>query len=361
MKTIQEITEIIASAISKAASNVSKDVVANVDDYNIIVCTERIFNDDYAKPKRENLMRENRSSDVNGEYEYTNPVDMPYQNTIFIVIKFGQGQINKSVLNMSVTLECLSEADDFTVANAVLREFCNIYNFEYTDGIVMSFYPPSVSSSAEEFYNGFRTLLNCSGNIKVAEEGVVFVTEIWCYDDKQGDEGWFKIPFISLQDTWNTVTDPQSFSGYNGRTMNINRQSTNTISFDTYLFNYSNKEITNSYNPQYLRHMNNFSQKILLSALGMNNKYRMLFKTNIIVSSDKYGIDEGFKEEIFNDLLKDEATTDLLVSEEKGNRKYYLPSCYGTFTLINKSYSQAWGDINTWSLSFSESKKGGDE
>ena len=37
MKTIQEITEIIASAISKAASNVSKDVVANVDDYNIIV------------------------------------------------------------------------------------------------------------------------------------------------------------------------------------------------------------------------------------------------------------------------------------------------------------------------------------
>jgi hypothetical protein len=358
MKTMTEIIRIISDSIADAARNISKDVVPDIDSYDLVVCTERVFIDDYARPKMEYLKRmnnDNNADNLDGPQEVHDPLDVPYQNTIFIVLKVGQGQINKAVLNMPISIQCLSEQNDYETAGAILREFCNKYNFEYTDGIVMSFYTPEMISSGEEVYDGFRALISSRGTVKVPEDGLLVTTEIWSYDDTEGNKGWFKLPFLTLQDNLSIQTDPQSFAGYQGRTMNINRQSTTTESVDGYLWNYS-KEAIKAVGPdsdegRMMRHLNYFSQKVLFAKKHMNVRFRLYFKTNMEVTDGDVGYDS-----IVATYLKDtdapiESGTNQGIRTEHG---YYMADAEGWFTLAGRSYSQAWGDVSPRSMTFTE-------
>ncbi len=327
MKTISEITKIITDAIVASAQEVTAEECENIDDYNIIVCTERVFVDDYKKEADPaDMYRQNM--DIDGDVN--EPVDMPYQKTIIIVLKFGQGQVNQAILNMPVRIQCLSEQNDFAAASAILRAFCNKYNFEFTDGIVMSFYTPEVASAAQEMYEGYRSLLSCSGSVKVPEEGIAFVTEIYSYDSDS--KVWFKIPFITVNDSWSAQGDPQSYAGRNGRTMNINRQSTSTMTFSCYMWTKSNNE-----------YLAKFTKNILAAKLHMNKRFRLYFKTNVLVSKGE----ENYDEDLYNKLKTIDNLTDA----------YYMPEAEGTFALISSSYGQTWGDINTRSLSFTEAEE----
>ena len=334
MKTITEITEIISNAIADAAQEVPSDECENIDEYNIRVCTERVFIDDYEKANGGDLLRPNQ--DYDGDMH--DPLDTPYQNTIFIILKFGQGQVNQAILNMPVRIQCVSEQNDFAVASAVLRQFCNKYNFEYTDGLVMSFYTPEVTASAQEMYEGYRSLISCSGTVKVPEDGLAFVTEIWSYDSSESK--WFRIPFITMNESWSAQGDPQSYAGMNGRTMNLNRQSTSTMTFSCYMWNFNDAQIaadatrTNAC-------LTKFTKNVLSAKYSMNRRFKLYFKTNVLVSKGDAAYDSTFYEKLKDIDHMDES--------------YYLPCAEGTFTMVSSSYGQSWGDINTRSLSFTES------
>lgn len=336
MKTITEVTEIISNAIAQVAQELPSDECEDIDEYHIVVCTERVFIDDYEKPDADDLNRAN----LDYEGDVTDPIDTPYQKTIYIILKFGQGQVNQAILNMPVRIQCVSEQNDFKVASAVLRAFCNKYNFEYTNGIVMSFYTPEIVSSAQEMYEGYRALISCSGSVKVPEDGLSFVTEVWSYDTQTSM--WFKIPFITINDSWSAQGDPQSYAGRNGRTMNINRQSTTTMTFSCYMWNFTKDQIeadTSGINGCLTR----FTRNVLLAKTHMNKRFKLYFKTNVKITKN----DDGFDEDLYNKIK----TIDNLEDA------YYMPDTEGTFTLVSSSYGQSWGDINTRSLSFTEAEE----
>lgn len=358
MKTMNEIIGIISDSIAEAARKVSKEAVPDIDSYDLVVCTERVFIDDYAKPKTEDLKRpnnDNEADNLEGPQEVHDPLDVPYQNTIFIVLKAGQGQVNKAVLNMPVSIQCLSEQNDYEAAGAILREFCNEYNFEYTDGIVMSFYTPEMISSGEEVYDGFRALFSSRGTVKVPEDGVLMTTEVWSYDDTADNKGWFRLPFLTMQDSLSVQTDPQSYAGFQGRTMNINRQSTTTESFDGYLWNYPKKAIdavgADTEEGRAMRHLNYFSQKVLLAKKHMNVKFRLYFKTNMEVIAGDIGYDSDVAAYLKSTNAPVESGTKRGILTENG---YYMANAEGWFTLAGRSYSQAWGDVSSMSMTFTE-------
>lgn len=358
MKTMTEITQIISDAIADAAKDVSTDIVPDIDDYNLVVCTERVFIDDYAKAKDENLIRpnyDNEDDNLEGPRETHDPLDVPYQHTIFVVLKMGQGQINKAVLNMPISIQCLSEQNDFEVAGAILREFCNKYNFEYTDGLVMSFYTPEMISAAEEVYDGFRALFASRGTVKVPDDGVVMTTEVWSYDDTEDNEGWFKLPFLTIQDSWTPQTDPQSFAGYHGRTMNENRQSTTTESVDGYLWNYTSAMIEkvgkDTEEGKMMRHLNYFTQKVLYAKNHMNVRFRLYFKTNVEVISGDFGYEDEIAAYLESTNAPVEKNGKTGIRTKNG---YYMADAEGWFTLAGRTYSQAWGDVSSRSMTFTE-------
>ena len=342
MKTINDIMDIVGDAISQSVQD-----LGDLGDYEVVVMPERIFNDDYRRADRSDLLRDNNQY---GIPEYTEPVDVPGQKKIFIVVKFGQGQINKAVLTLPVSIQCLSEQDDYMAASRILRKFCNDFNFEYYEGIVMSFYTPEMISSAEEVYSGYRALMACKGSVKVPDDGLVFVTEVWSVATIDNEDKWFKIPFINTMDNWNAQTDPQAFSGFQGRTMNMNRQGTETVSFSSYLWNYTNDQVSaGGDNAELMKCLNNFSRKVLSAPRNINTRFRLYFKTNLTVS---YG-DDGWDSSLWNEIKN----TPLAIDQD--SRTYSMPSYEGYFTLVSRGYSQPWGDINAWSLTFAESREEG--
>lgn len=344
MKTIDEIMQIIADAIERTVTSIS-----DLSDYNVVVEQERAFNDDYKRPDEADLLRENNQYE---NIDYGDPIDVPGQKKIIVVVKFGQGQINKALLDMPVSIQCLSEQNDYITAAKLLRKFCNDYNFEYYDGIVMSFFTPEIMSAAEEVYNGFRALMGCKGSVKVPEDGLVFVTEVWSTAEIGNETKWFKVPFINIGDNWVAQTDPQAFSGFNGRTMNMNRQGTETFSFSCYLWNYTSAQINSAGSEgeaNIMRCLNSFSRKVLTAPYNINVRFRLYFKTNIEVSEG----DDGWDQNVWNTIKN----TDLAIDQT--SKTYCMPSYDGYFTLANRSLGQAWGSIVPWSISFTESKEEG--
>ena len=323
MKTLDEIVQIMADEITEVAEKV------DIGDYHVIICPERVFVADYLKPSEEDLIRGSRNM---GD-DIDNPLDVPYQHTIFVVLKFGAGNTNGSVLTQPVTIMCLSEEDDYKVSNRILRKYCEEYNFEYKNGMVAKFMMPSVIQSASEVYEGFRAQLSCTGELKVAEDGAIFVTEVWWFNEKK----WIRIPFIQMNDSWNASIDPQSFAGFQGRTMNLNRQSTSAISFSAYLWDTS------------IDGVGEFSRNILNADTEMNRKYRLCFLTSIKATS----VPTGANADMIKQLWKDRAESNGETYED--DSLGYLPMSLKDYTLTGRAYGQNWGDVSAWSIAFSES------
>ena len=379
MKTLTEITNIIAKQIGEVAKTAATD-------YDIVVCPERIFMDDYL-PKEEQYLAtlgELPSLDVDS------PQELPYKNTIFVVIKIGSGQANMGVSNYSCTLQVLSEADDFVAARQLLDSFIAEYNFEYVDGIVQSYFTPDMGGSQESVYTGFRALLSCRGNIRVPEEGVAFITDVLVSLD---GNCFFEFPFLNVMYNHACQPDPQAFAGTKGRTMALNRQSTQTITFDTYLWN---KGVYDGTEPDIKTTdwwLDLFSKSIIEAHSDMNKKFRLMVRTPF---KDMAGLEsDGVNKNGIN-IVKIGATgvryvtskykkISWMVDMNDPNTLYeggVIGAKYGIimsnvfdvtkvralkedwfengivcifdgwFILTNAAYNQSWGDISSWSLTF---------
>ncbi len=399
MKTLTEITNII----SKQMGEVAKDAAT---DYDVIVCPERIFMDDYL-PRAEAYLQ---SMDEMPSMEAASPQDQPYQNTIFVVIKVGSGQANMGVANYSCTLQVLSEADDFVVARQLLDSYIAKYNFEYIDGIVQSYFTPDMGGSQESVYTGFRALLSCRGNIRVPESGAAFITDVLVSVD---GNIFFELPYISAMYNHSCQPDPQAFAGTRGRTMALNRQSTQTITLDVYLWNkgaYSeNPKDSGTADLGLDWWLDLFSMAVFDAHSNMNRKFYLSVRTPIAaVGNNVSKVQEYIKKELdekgwllvqsfsssqaansgsgkmYTRVTSFKKVTNLTEVTDKNTlyyvsqrSTYYILDKYikastgeeveaaqgcsldksmnvfkGCFVLTNAAYNQAWGDISSWSLTF---------
>ena len=271
-----EITEKIANQIKSIALETSED-------FDYIICSERIFMDDYLQQKSKDEFSD--TQDINailaGE-----PNAMEFANTIFFVIKVGGGQSNMAVSNADITINVLSEENAFETARSVLFSFISKYNFTYDSesGLAQAYFNPQVTSSQDSVYTGFRAMMSVRGFIRVPETGLVFVNKISIeFQDDDGKSVSLALPFLNLTDSYNAQPDPQAFAGYQGRTMALIRQSTETIQFSTYLTSYTEEDMEGFPDEQKssMSASTKFAKAVLGIASNMNRKFFVTMSTAI--------------------------------------------------------------------------------
>ena len=262
----ESLINIIVKQIGKVAEKYAPDK-------DVVVCPERIFVDDYL-PKEEQYVA------VNGQLpslDQDDPNEPPYADKVFVVVKLGSGQKNMAVSNSIVTIQVLSENNDFVAARDILDSFSSEYNFKYEDGIVQAYFTPEVAASQESIYTGFRALLSIRGFVRVPEEGFAFADAMYVTVGEYGIRS--RIPFMNYSYNYTAQPDPQAFAGTQGQTMALNRQSTETVSFSTYL--------QFGQNAPY----NDFSHAVLEARNHLNRKVRIEVRSNL---DDVTLIDEWF-------------------------------------------------------------------
>lgn len=325
MMTITKLT----SAISEKLKAVAEEILNDIDqseisgNFELVICPERIFVDDYL-PKEEEYV--NRNADL-PEFDQVGANDSPYKDKVFVVLKFGNGQRNYAVSETDLTIQVLSEENDFIFARELLDRFIGRWNYEYDEenGFVMSFFNPSMNSSQDEVYTGFRALMSARGFLRIPENGIMFVSSIEYYDATNHVS--FKVPFINLSFNYTTQPDPQSFAGYGGATKALNRQSTTVVSFNTYLSLVADSEIADSASWVV------FSNNVIKAMNGeMNAKFKLTFNT-------------PYKEKINPNG-----------GDDPSNMRN-IPIMDRWFVLVGVSYNQELGDMSTVGLSFTEAKE----
>ena len=312
MATSEDILNLLAKEIGKVAEY-------EAPDYDIVVCPERIFVDDYLEQKLDSINQNYDQLPYLGEEGQNDTV---FSKTIFVVVKITGGQRNMAISNAEVTVQVLSEENAFEAARDILDAFVNQYNFSYNEdeelgvGIMQAYFPPVVSSSQDQVYTGFRALLSCNGVVRVPVKGVVFIKDI-CVSLGEEDD-WVSIPFINENYAYNAQPDPQAFSGQQGRTVALNRQSTTVVSFDTYLAIGSDDAKLNA-----------FSEAVIRAA-QLNKKFRIVYRT----------------------AIKDE-TQETILDEQ------LFPVVDDWFVLVSAMHNQQRAELSTWTLSFARTKIGG--
>lgn len=315
MKTLNDITQIIAKQLGDIATELLNDPENEefFGDYDVVVCSERIFVDDYLPAEAEYIQKNSEMPQLN----YPDPNEQPYRNKIFVVINAGSGQRNYAVSNSDCTIDVLSEENDFAFARALLDEFIAEYNFKYEQGMVQAYFNPNVNSSLEEVYTGFRALLSVRGFVRLPETGFAFISAISIgFEDVQGVFKEILIPFTNLGYNWASQPDPQAFAGTYGQTKALNRQSTTVVNFSTYL-NFDTS-------PEYTSYAD-FSEKILSVMNGNQNEK---FHIKLLMPTPTF---------------EDSEHTTAIIDK--------------WFVLVNAGYNQELGDIDPWTFSFSEAKE----
>lgn len=299
MRSEEELTKIIANGIIEIAEEEARRIGEDLD---IIVTTERIFIDKY-KPE----------IDVGG---------LSYEKTIFYVINYNPGVFNFAISNIPVTISCLSLPGETEVAHNILREYGAIVNYRYLNGIVQAYQMPDVEDPVAEVMDGIRAKVTMTGNIRVPEDGVMFITNIIYTDDDGIDHD---VPFITETHSWAGTPDPVPFpnleAGSLGSTMALNKFSTRSLSIVTYLWNYyafyGDDEFSG--NDDGLR----FTREVMAASGGsMNKKFRLRLRTNI----------------------------------PDGNGGF-LDIWDNHYILTNLGTQQAWGDVSPYSLTFAQAKE----
>lgn len=313
----------INETMARIASSISEYIDENglLEGYNVDVVSERVFLDDYAPKFDDYVAKVNAPENMDGSYDldasedgYENPDQMPYQHTVIIIIKLGQGEINFAVWNCPITLQVISEENSFEETKQALLSFIAAKNFRYENGIVQTYFTPEIVASQQEMYAGFRASITVRGSLRVPEDGIVFATNIMI---KGSDGEMHDYPFINFSFDHSATPDPQPFAGTRGATMTKNRQTTQNISIATYLWNVPLPEDTSSDEYKDAFAINEFSQNVLLAMNSMNRTFHFCAVSNI---SDGNG---GFLNIIDDD-----------------------------FVLVNAHYAQSWGDVEAWALSF---------
>lgn len=300
----------ITNAIAKQIQGVVEEHML-AEDYKVIVCPERIFVDDYLPLETQYITKLSELP----EEQYDNPNEPPYKNTIFVVIKMGSGERNMAVANSTVTIQVLSEENDFLAAREIMDTFIGLYNFKYKDGFIQSYFQPEVLASQEQVYAGFRALMNSRGFIRVPEPGIMFVQDVVVMVGP--NEDWIQIPYVNMNYQFSAQPDPVAFSGQHGETASLNRQSTRMVSFETYLTENSGDYF-----------MDKFSKDVIYAQWKMNRKFHIVVRTS----------------------AEDEMATEIL-----GERRFAIVDEW--FVLTGAIYNQELGGISTWGLTFSRALK----
>lgn len=268
----------------KIANQIKEIALGTSEDFDYIVCSERIFMDDYLKQK--NKGQTSDMMDIN-TILMEDPNALEYANTIFFVIKVGGGQSNMAVSNADITINVLSEENAFEAARSVLLGFVRKYNFTYDDesGLAQAYFNPEITSSQDSVYTGFRAMMAVRGFVRIPEMGLIFVNKISIgMEGEDGELLSFDIPFINLTDSYSAQPDPQAFSGYSGRTMALIRQSTETIQFATYLTIYTDEEIAEWDDEEIqakMRAASYFARAVLGISSKMNRKFLITMHTAV--------------------------------------------------------------------------------
>ena len=293
--TQQEITQIIANQLAQVASEDSM-----TDNCKIVVCSERMFIDDFA-PRADEYERAMRDGNV----DIDNPIDMPFRNTIFFVIKVGDGTSNFAIIQNSFSIQALSEENSFDAAKRILELFVDKYNFTYTEeGMIEAFHRPSISSSGEQMYSGFRALINLSGDLKFPAKGVLFIRNIEASED---GVHYFNLPFINVTFSPSCQPDSASFAGYNGANMSLNKASTQVVSISTYLWDNGDNNSD----------LDAFSAHVVDAVDDMNRKFKLKLNTS----------------------------------------KSGTTICDDWFILMSATYGQSLGEVSVWNLTFARAKQ----
>jgi hypothetical protein len=317
MKTISEITRIIENGLNSQLESVLGN---SFSQYHIVICPERVF-------------------DKTVEERQENPDDQKEAKTIYFVIKFGKGQQNFAVINMQVSIEVLSEQGRMDGAQQILRGYAESVNFEYSDGIIQTYFSPEVIEASSDIYDGYRSLVAMSGNIKIVNASplTLIVTNVK-FGDKDSTPS--DIPFISISLNQTSTPDPQVFpelvssngeySMTGGSTKSLNKQTTRTFGLTTYLFDFGESLSTGGLTDSMAR-ATVFSRKIIKHCNGsaMNEKYHFILVTNI----------------------PDRDTSGDIINGS------YLPLIDGWFVVTGIQYIQDLGNTSTISISFAEAKE----
>lgn len=325
MKTEYEILSIIAKQLQETI-----DSMEQYSDYHAVICTERIFLDDYA-PKvadyiaRINAVQNGDAYDINSMPDgYEKPIEMPYQHTIFFILNMGQGQINFAVWNCPVTMQVVSEENSLEAGRDIITEFMKRVNFRFEQGIVQSYFTPAVSNTQQEMYAGFRGLMSVRGFVRCPEDGIVFITnvKVSVKDENGTASRYFDFPFVNINYDSSSIPDPQAYSGRYGSTDAENRSTTQSVSVSTYLWNQEIEDPHENIADMTDAELQNlFSRQIINSWSDMSRRYKLKIVTNIESGGD------------------------------------YMPLYEGYFIWVRTSYVQDWGDVSVWSLSFSKAKE----
>ena len=320
MKNSREIVDIIKSSIYDAYTTFAGDKknLIGEGEYNIKVGDERIL-DSLTEPN-----------------EQESPKDLTKANTIYIVIKLGNGQCNMAVTNFTCELQAISEDGTFDIAQGILRQLIEDVNFEYKNGIIQAFFEPDVAQENVGVFSGVRAVLACRGNIIVPESdpALSLITNVLMSFDN--GTTWAELPFIHVSYHWQTAEDPQAFPPATlGQNINLatgvvdhggwasskNKQSVLVLGFTTYLFDFRN-EVT--------------GYDCATKAAGWKTKGWMK------ISHELFAIQSG------NDI---NSKIRIRLKTPLADNAYFV-DCYFNMTLF--SFDQPWGNVAPIMLSFSK-------
>ena len=328
MRTLEQIVNAIQKDIQSVLTDIQNEGEF-YDDYTVIVCPERIFFDDYLPKEQEYYERNHELPEFQynpeGEPYGISPNESPYHNTVFVVVKMGTGQSNMAISNSNVTIEVLSEENDFMFAREILDRYVTKFNFKYDSdiGMVQAFFRPEMSTSQESIYAGFRALLSIRGFVRVIENGFIFVENIAISVVGDSGDNAVLIPFMSLSYSHTAQPDPQAFAGFLGRTKALNRQSTQIVTFETYMQT-GNEDF------------NDLCREFILAQTQINKKFHIRLLTNIPAPDD------------ITDPLSEISST-VGINGESISRVAVIDDY---FVLTSLTYNQELGDMSTWAVSF---------
>lgn len=325
MKTNREITEIIKKSIFAAYKDFASNQANLIGegDYDIKIGDQRILESE-------------KEAD-----EQNTPQDEKKSNRIYVVVKLGNGQYNFAVSNFTCEIQVISEDGSFDIAQGLLRQFIENVNFEYVDGIIQTFLNPEIVQENADVYIGVRAILSCKGNIIVPESDPFanLITNV----EFSWDSGvtWAELPFINVTFGWLTTPDPQAFppktlnapinlaegiTDHGGWTSSVNKQSTTTIGFTTYLFDFNSKSVTG-------------------------------YDTTIKATGYKANGYEAISYQLFSVVMGNEINKQFRIRMKSsvGTGTTYFLDDY--FVLTGYNTNQAWGNTAPISLTFTKAAK----
>ena len=158
-----------------------------------------------------------------------------YNNTIYMVVKFGSATVDYGVTVVPISIIAISEQNHCDLAQRLLQDFTTMANmgFNNTESIQQFYESPAVTSNFNEMYEGFRSVLTVPGSFVISASANPF-TLSWYNDDPSVDldeeHRWEDVHFITGNIDANFQTDPKLFYDSNNYTRSIDTMG--TVMFD---------------------------------------------------------------------------------------------------------------------------------